>query len=266
MLGPPVAAVVAPLGAGLLAEADWRLAWLAFPFATSAAGALWVLRAPDDRSDPGPRARIGPLWGRPEVRSWLAGEWFAYAGWSAIPVFSGALLVESYGVSAAAAGLVIAVSAAAFVAGNSIARRHLDAAPRRWFAPLALTLAVVSALLGVWRSHLVLSSVLLAVVGLIAGGRTLLGSGVGLHLAGDQRVGAMALRAAAQQFGYLAGAGSGALVLGVTGYRGLGVQMAVLFLAAAVPHLTFGHHPTQERVRSATAWPQTDTGCRRSTQ
>lgn len=130
-------------------------------------------------------------------------------------------------------------------------RRDLDAAPLRWLAALAVALAVVSLLLGSWRPHLGLSSVLLAVGGLAAGGRTLLGSGVGLHLAGDQRVGTMALRAAAQQFGYLAGAGSGALVLAVAGYRGLGVQMAALFLAAAVPHLTSGHHPRQDRVRSA---------------
>jgi predicted MFS family arabinose efflux permease len=47
----------------------------------------------------------------------------------------------------------------------------------------------------------------------------------------------MGLRAAALQFGYLVGSGVGGIALALAGFDGLGLAFAVLFAAAAVPHL-----------------------------
>jgi hypothetical protein len=46
----------------------------------------------------------------------------------------------------------------------------------------------------------------------------------------------MRIRAAATQFGYLAGAALGGLALALWGYAGMGSTFGALFVLAAVPH------------------------------
>ena len=63
------------------------------------------------------------------------------------------------------------------------------------------------------------------------------GSALGLAVAGDDTVGGMGLRTAAQQFGYLAGAGLGGAALAGFGYAGLGVLLGALLALATLAHL-----------------------------
>ena len=56
------------------------------------------------------------------------------------------------------------------------------------------------------------------------------------------RVAVMGLRAAALQFGYLVGSGVGGIALALSGYAALGLVLALLFAAAAVPHLVLSRN------------------------
>jgi predicted MFS family arabinose efflux permease len=75
--------------------------------------------------------------------------------------------------------------------------------------------------------------VLLAATAFVSAGRTLLSNVFGLNAAPERRVAAMAARAAANQFGYLIGAATAGVALGVSGYEGLGVVLALLLVVAA---------------------------------
>jgi predicted MFS family arabinose efflux permease len=58
----------------------------------------------------------------------------------------------------------------------------------------------------------------------------------------------MSMRAAANQFGYLLGAGVGGLALAVGGFEALGVTLSAMFVTAALIHL-----PTRSRARTPVA-------------
>jgi predicted MFS family arabinose efflux permease len=164
----------------------------------------------------------------PGAVRWSCGELLAYSGWAGCLVFVGALFVESYGLSLTATGLVLGVGALAYVPGNLLARRWVDHHPRALLVGLALGLAATVAVLGVARPD---------VLCFLAGGRTLVGSASGLHLAPQLRLGITGVRTAALQFGYFIGAALGGLALGVGGYQLLGLAFSALFVGAALPHV-----------------------------
>jgi predicted MFS family arabinose efflux permease len=129
--------------------------------------------------------------------------------------------------------VLLAVSAAAFVAGNLLFRRYADRDLRRPLRVLALAMAVTVAAFGTVRPTLAVSALLLAGSAFLGGGRTFLGNAFGLHVAPEQRVAVMSARAAANQFGYFVGAAVGGVALTVAGYDGLGIVLGLLFVAAA---------------------------------
>ncbi len=237
LMGPPAAAIVGTLVAGVLGGRSWRLAWLAVPLASSLLALVAILHRPADHAAAGSSSRAS-AWRVPTVPAWAVGELLAYSAWSAIVVFSGALLVQSYGVRPAAAGAAIAVSAAAFMIGNRLVRGRANSVEslRRLLVGLAPCLAVSGALLGAARPSYAVSAGLLVLLGLLQGARAHLGSRFGLIVAGRGAVAVMALRTTAQQLGYLVGAALGGLVLNAAGYRGLGLLVAVLVTGAAIPH------------------------------
>ena len=71
----------------------------------------------------------------------------------------------------------------------------------------------------------------------VNGWRSMVASSLGMDTAPDDKVAVMAMRAAANQFGYLLGAAAGGLALAVAGFPGLGVALAGMFLAATLMHL-----------------------------
>jgi len=76
----------------------------------------------------------------------------------------------------------------------------------------------------------------LAAMAFVNGWRSMIASALGMDAAPQDRVAAMSMRAAANQFGYLLGAATGGLALAVAGFAGLGIALACLFGAAALVH------------------------------
>ncbi len=252
MMGPPTAAILGTLASGLLADHGWRVAWIAVPFAMSLLAAIAVRARPRDGAVARPRAAAGSVWQVPGVAGWALGELLAYSAWSMVLVYSGALLVVSYGASPALAASAISASAAAFMLGNRLTRRRLRAA-RPILLGLALALSAAGAAFAALRWGFWFSALLLVVLGLLNGGRSLAGSAFGLAVAPGHGVEVMAVRTAAQQLGYLVGAGLGGVALATRGYAGLGVLVGTLFAVAALPHGAAVWRGSNRRERTRTA-------------
>lgn len=235
LLGSPAAWVIGMPVAGALTTTSWRLPWIAVPL-TAAIAAGVVLRGRSEgavRRDPQHAWRRA--WHRPGVAAWAVGELCAYAAWTGTLVYLGAFFIETYGLSAAAVGMILAGGAVAYMPGNFIARRYVDAAARPLLIGLALLSAVIAAALGGLRPGVGVSFVLFAVLACLNGARTIAGSSYGLDAAPQEKVVVMSVRAAALQFGYLLGAAAGGAALAVGGYTTLGLVFGALYVAAAVP-------------------------------
>jgi len=252
LIGNPAAWIVGMPLIGLLGQATWRYGWLALPLAAAVAAAIAVARTPAPAPAATPNGGLGAALADPALRRWMIAELAAYSGWIGVLVYAGALLTESYGTSPATTGVLLALAAAAFTAGNFVFRRVADTEdPRRLLVRLALAMAALVALLGAVRPALAVTVVVLDAVSFLAGGRTLIGSAYGLRIGHEQRTAAMAVRAAANQFGYFIGAATGGAALAVRGYAGLGVVLALLLVVAAAT-LT---QPRRERAGSPAPSP-----------
>jgi predicted MFS family arabinose efflux permease len=168
---------------------------------------------------------------------WVLGELLASSAWVGTLVFSGALFVESYGASGVVTGFVLAAAAAAYAAGNVFFRRVVECRARVLLARLSLALGVGVVLLGAVRPALPVSAVIFAATGFAAGGRTLIGSAVGLEAAPERRRAVMGARTAAQQLGYFLGSAAAGGALAAGGFAMFGGALALLFVASAVAFL-----------------------------
>lgn len=234
LVGNPAAWIIGMPVAGLIGGASWRYAWLGLPLVGAVVAACAAATAP--RSAPSSDARGGlfaALSDR-DVNRWALGELLANSAWIGLLVYSGALFTESYGTSTVRTGIVLALAAVAFAAGNLMSRRHTDDGDlRRRLVALALAMAVIVPLFGIVRPSSDVSAGLFAVAAFLGGARTLLGNAFGLQTAPEQRVAVMAARAAANQFGYFVGSAIGGIALAAAGYPGLAVVLGLLFVAAA---------------------------------
>jgi len=234
LIGQPAAWIVGMPLLGAAGERSWRWACLAFPLAASLlAGAAVARRSAAPRTSAAP-ARLRAALEAPGLARWLAAELLANSAWAGTLVYSGALFVESYGASTAVTGVVLALGAGAYVAGNLALRRLADGEPRRLLVGLALALAAATALFGAWRPSIVVSTALLSAAAFAAGGRTFLSSAFGLAARPELRPGAMAMRAASMQFGYFAGSFAAGVALALGGYTALGATGGALILSAAL--------------------------------
>ena len=237
LVGPPAAWVVGLPVIGLVGQVSWRLGWIAVPFAAGVVAlAAVATRCPDE---PVQRTR-GALAGNPRLRLWGLGELLAFSAWSGTVVYVGALLVESYDISVATAGLVLGASAAAHLPGTFLARRIASPSPLRLLVALALALAAAVAVFGAWRPALGASAMLFTLLAFLAGARTFAGSATGLAVAPGDKLLAMRVRAAALQFGYLVGSVLGGIALSAQGYGAMGFTFAFLFAAAALVQTAIG--------------------------
>ena len=236
LVGPPAAWIVGMPLIGAIGELGWRWAWLALPLAAAVVAGLAVASRPATaraaRSDSLTTALRDPRTAR-----WVLGELLASSAWIGTLVFSGALFAESYGTTTLVTGAVLAAGAAAFVAGNVFFRRLVRCRAYIVLVRLALLLALGVALFGIVRPALPVSAVLFAATAFVAGGRTLIGSAVGLEAAPERRLAVMGARASAQQLGYFLGAAVAGGALAAGGYPLLGVALALLFVVSAVPYL-----------------------------
>jgi DHA1 family inner membrane transport protein len=248
LAGQPAAWIVGMPLVGALADTSWRLAVLILPLvgALLAAFALsgCIAGVPSPAGTDGQLTRL--LRDR-VVAAWAIGELLAFSAWAGTLVYAGGLLIESYSLSPFEAAVVLAVLAAAVLAGNFATKRLLHTGVRRLLIGYATVAAVGVAILGAWRESLTLTVAVLVVLGFVAGGRALAGGALGLDASPAHRLGMMGLRASATQYGYLVGSLLGGAAIAVSGYGVFGSTMGVLFLAAAAPHVA---HAVTGRVGS----------------
>ncbi len=240
LIGQPAGWIVGMPLVGAVADQSWRLAWLAFPLTAALLAAAAVASrsgAPTAQSAP---SGIRTALAAPGLGRWLVAEILANTAWAGTLVYSGALFVQSYDVTPAVTGVVLAFGAGAYVAGNLALRRLADREPRRPLVALALALAVATTLFGAFRPALIASTAFFAAAGFAAGGRTFLSSAFSLAAPLQFRSGATALRAASMQFGYFTGSLAAGAALALGGYSAFGATIGALFLSAA---LVLGHSP-----------------------
>jgi MFS transporter, DHA1 family, inner membrane transport protein len=236
--GQPAAWIV---GMPILGSVGWRLGWLVLPLAASVAAALFLLLCTAGREAVAPIAPVRIALRDPTVARWLASELFANAGWAGTLVYSGATFTETYGISTAATGVLLAVGATGYVAGNLSARRLAsDPSPDR-LALVALALVMAVAAFGVARTSVAVSTALFTAAAFAAGARTLVASAYGLSVAPAFRASLTSLRAATMQFGYFLGSIAGGVALAVGGYAAVGVTMSGFFLVASATVVRRGY-------------------------
>jgi MFS transporter, DHA1 family, inner membrane transport protein len=236
LLGQPASWIAGMPLFSALAGWSWRVS-MCVPLAASAIAVAVLATRPADVPNAA-RGGIRSVFSRERaVARWAAGELFAYAAWGGTLTFAGALMIESYESSRVLVGLLLAAAAAAYYPGNFLARRRVAESPRQLLAPLGSGLAIAVAVFGAVRPGLWFSSALFAVIVLLVGGRTISGSAAGLEAAPGAEIAVMSIRAAATQFGMVAGAALGGAALVAGGYDLLGAVLSILFAAGAVPHL-----------------------------
>lgn len=233
LVGQPAAWIVGMPLVGALGGVSWRVGWLALPLAAALAALLMLARRPRDAGGTATEAGLRSALREPAVARWAVAELLANCGWAGTLVYAGALLTESYGVSGAVTGLVLAAGAVAYVGGNLVTRRFAERGARRQLIALALLLALAVPLFGAVRPSVATSTLLFSVAAFGAGARTLLGNLVGLEVAPGRRLAAMGIRTAATQLGYFFGSAAAGVALGVAGYAGLGLTLGLFFVAAA---------------------------------
>ncbi len=252
LAGQPAAWIVGMPIVGAVAEASWRLAWLAVP-ALGSLVALGLLSLRPRGVAVRPGSDEPSLWAYHGSRTWALGELLAYGGWAGTVVFVGALLIDSYGASPVVVGLVLAGAAAAYVPGNFLARRRVDRGAGTILILGGAVSMVGVAVLGAVRPGLPFSAAVLAGLAFVAGWRTLAGSSRGLSIAPACRLQSMSVRTAAAQYGYLVGSALGGGALAVGGYGAMGAVLACLYAGSVVLHASSGR--SRFRPRAATPPP-----------
>ena len=234
LIGQPAAWIVGMPLLGLAGGQSWRYAWLVLPLAAAllAAAAVAGHGGSSKVSTAPPRMRAALA--APAVGRWLAAEMLANTAWAGTLVYAGVLFVESYQVSSALTGALLAVGAGAYVSGNLAFRRLAGREPMRLLVRLSAMLAVVTALFGAFRPSLPASVALFSVAAFAAGGRTLTSSTFGLSIAPELRHAAMAMRAASMQFGYFTGSFAAGAALGMGGYPAFGATIGALFVSSGI--------------------------------
>ena len=228
--GQPAAWIV---GMPILGSVGWRLAWLVLPLVAALAATLFLLGRSRRHESVTPVKPMRVVLHNRALTRWLASELLANAGWAGTLVYSGATFTETYGISAAATGVLLAVGATGYVAGNLSARRLAGDPSADKLALLALALVLTVACFGVARTSAALSTVLFAAAGFVAGARTLVASAYGLTVAPACRASLTSLRAATMQFGYFLGSIAGGIALAAGGYGAVGLTMSCFLLFAA---------------------------------
>jgi DHA1 family inner membrane transport protein len=246
--GMPAAWIAGMPVVGAVADSGWRTAWIAVPTAAAlVALALVRMRPPD-----APSRRSGAAaaaWRRPDVARFAAGELLANAAWASVLTYSGALLLESYGISPGVVALGLGLMATAMLPGTFTARRRTAHATLPLLAGLTALQGAAVVALGVLRVGVAVTLALLAVMAFVNGRRSMFASTLGMDAAPEDRVAVMSMRAAANQLGYLLGAAVGGLAIALGGFLALGAALAALFLGAALIHFPM-------LIRRAVAIPQ----------
>jgi DHA1 family inner membrane transport protein len=233
--GMPAAWIAGMPVVGAVAGLDWRAAWLAVPMLVALLALVLVRLRPADPPSQRRGAAVG-AWRHPAVARFTAGELLANAAWASVLTYAGALLLASYTLSPAVVALGLGAMAVAMLPGTFLARRHAARATPTLLTALTAFQAAAVLVLGTVRPVAALTLAVLATMAFVNGWRSMIASALGMDTAPEDTIAVMAMRAAANQFGYLLGAAAGGLALALSGFAGLGVALAGLFAAAVAVH------------------------------
>lgn len=233
--GMPAAWIAGMPVVGAVAGLHWRAAWIAVPTLVALIALTLVRLRPPDAPSRRARGSAG-AWRRPAVALFAAGELFANAAWAGVLTYSGALLLSSYHLSPAVVALGLGATAAAMIPGTFTARPHAARATPTLLTFLTAFQGIAVLMLGAVRPAALMTLALLSVMAFVNGWRSMAASALGMDTAPDDKIAVMAVRAAANQFGYLLGAAAGGIALAVAGFTGLGVALSGLFIAAVLVH------------------------------
>lgn len=234
LIGQPVAWIVGQPIVGWIAGFHWRWTWVAIPFAASMA-ALLALRLRDRAiGDEGQECDPIGLWQTRGVKGWAISEFLAFSSWGGALVFVGAVFIEGYGVDVATTGLILGAGAILYLPGNSLSRRMIDVGSVKLMVGFGLCSAVAIVAFVSTSPPLPLAIAAFGVGVFFAAGRGFAGAALGLQLSEGRRLAAMSVRAAADQFGYLAGAVVGGVLLDLWGYPGAGLGLGLLMVVSAL--------------------------------
>jgi hypothetical protein len=214
---------------------------------------------PGGGSDPPPGGLLAVL-RDPSARAWTLAELVAYAAWTAELTYAGAFYVQSYGVSEATVGVLLAVGSFAFLATTLRTARLAERFDRRRLIATAALLMgvmlvpVLNVTPSVW-----FTLALFCVMALFAGIRSTGSSVLGLAQLPGQAGTMMAGRTASAQLGYMLGAAGGGLVLALADFGTLGfVLFAGMACSAALIVRVRDPHVAPPRVGEALPAPVPD--------
>lgn len=225
---------------GILSDAvSWRLAY-AVPGTVCIAALTAALLSPVERDaiggrPPDEREGLRAVFRDRSARRWTLAELVAYSAWTAELTYIGAFYIQTYDVSEATVGFLLAVGSIAFAISTlNTAAMTEQFGRRRVIVCAALGMGGMLALIMNVTPAVVFTLCLFFVMALMAGLRSTASSTLGLHQLRTQPGSMMAARTASAQLGYMFGAVVGGAVLAVADFGALGFVLLAGMAASAV--------------------------------
>jgi len=234
LVGQPAAWIAGMPLVGAVGASSWRYGWLVLPFAAAVTVAALVGRRASAAPGPPRAAGVGAVLRDRMVAPWLASELLANSAWAGTLVYAGALFSEVDGASPIETGVVLALGAVAYIAGNLTFRRLVRLEPVGVLVALAGVSGVAVLAFTSTDSGVAVRTMLFAVAAFFVGGRTMVSSAFAVAMPLSRRSAVTSLRASTMQFGYVVGSSLGGVAVAVGGYKALGATTATLFLFGAV--------------------------------
>ena len=231
--GMPAAWIAGMPVVGLVAELDWRAAWLAVPMLAGLVTLVAVRMRPADPPSRRSSERVG-------IARFAVGELLANAAWAGVLTYSGTLLLGSYALSPGVVALGLGAMAVAMIPGTFSARRYSALASPALLAALTAFQGGAVLVLCAVRPAPAVTLAVLAAMAFVNGNRSMVASTVGMDSVPEDKLAVMSMRAAANQLGYLLGAAAGGLALAAGGFPGLGAALAGMFAASMLIHSPVG--------------------------
>jgi predicted MFS family arabinose efflux permease len=212
---------------GVLAEhGSWRLSYAvpaAIALLSLAAGLAAPASKPYTGDQPGAREGLGAVFRDPSARRWTIAELVAYSAWTAELTYAGAFYVQTYGVSEATVGVLLAAGSIVFLVVSINTARLMTRLPRRTtIAAAALAMgAMLVPLMNVTPSVWFTLGAF-CVMATFAAVRSTGSSSLGLAQLPARPGSMMGARTASAQLGYMVGAAAGGAVLALADFGVLG--------------------------------------------
>jgi MFS transporter, DHA1 family, inner membrane transport protein len=241
-VGQPMAWVIGLPLIGLVADGfGWRWSFVAVPVLFSLLGFLFIRFVPGERRSSRNGVQERPLVSLASIlrarspRSWILAELTAYSGWAGTLVFLGAYYISEHGRSTALTGILLSLTALAFVAGSLVSSRVVE----RFGAKVAICSGAIASAVALMVTLVIIpgvwvSLVLLMIFGMTQGVRGAAASVLGLMQSPEHQGAMMGFRASVVQMGYVLGGLAGGGLLAVGGYALLGTTFGMVIVIASI--------------------------------